>query len=40
MNKEQIAIELTKIYLGNKKGINRMDVLDYYNYFLKKLEEK
>lgn len=26
--------------LGNKKGINRMDVLDYYNYFLKKLEGK
>ena len=40
MNKEQITIELTKIYLGNKKGINRMDVLEYYNYFLKKLEGK
>ena len=42
MNKEQIAIELTKIYLDtiNKKGINRMDILDYYKYFLKQLEEK
>ena len=42
MNKEQIAIELTKIYIDNisKKGINRMDVLGYYKYFLKQLEEK
>lgn len=40
MNKEQIAIELTKIYLGNKKGINRMDVLLSNKYFLKQLEEK
>jgi hypothetical protein len=42
MNKEQIAIELTKIYIDNirKKGINRMDIIDYYNYFLKQLEDK
>ena len=40
MNKEQIAIELTKIYLGNKKGLNKMDVLLSYKYFLKQLEEK
>ena len=40
MNKEQIAIELTKIYLGNKKEIKKMDVLLSYKYFLKKLEEK
>ena len=40
MNKEQIAIELTKIYLGNKKGLNKMDVLLIYKYFLKQLEEK
>lgn len=45
MNKEQIALELTKIYIDNisKKEINRtdvMDVLDYYNYFLKQLEDK
>lgn len=42
MNKEQIAIELTKIYLQNinRIGINRMDILNYYNYFLKQLEDK
>ena len=42
MNKEQIAIELNKIYLQNinRIGINRMDILDYYKYFLKQLEEK
>ena len=42
MNKEQIVIELTKIYFQNINwnGINRMDILDYYNYFFKQLEEK
>ncbi len=42
MNKEQIAIELTKIYIQNSglPMVNKDNILKYYNYFLTELSKK
>lgn len=45
MNKEQIALELTKMYINqinisnNSYIANKQQILAYYTYFLKELEK-
>lgn len=41
MNKEQIALELTKIFInGSNKSKSQYDILNIYDYFLNELAKK